>query len=357
MRKKILFIFLMGMILAAQGGCKRSPHTHEEIPAKTPGGQEILAYTCSMHPFIRQKEPGRCPVCGMDLVPVYAEAPAGQEGRGMESQPAMVSGRTSLNLSEEKQQLIGVKTALVEQRPLIREIEASGRVAYDPELFVAQSDYLIARRTGGGDLGGMQGGLTRAARSRLLLLGMSEAQIRDLERRGKAQGSLVVPQGGEEVWIYASLFESDFPFVKPGTAVEVVLPNTGSIRTTEVASIDPVVNSNTRTAQARFKISNSEGELRPDMFVTARLKADLGQVLALPEGAVLDTGKRQLVYVKTGEGRFTPREIKIGRRGTDFAEVLEGLSAGDQVVTQGAFLIDSESSLKAGLSGGGGHKH
>jgi Cu(I)/Ag(I) efflux system membrane fusion protein len=269
-----------------------------------------------------------------------------------------VPDRSSLTLSNEKQQLIGVKTEQVERRPLLREIEASGRVAYDPDLYTAQNDYLIARRTGGGDLGDLQEQLVQAARARLVLMGMNGAQIRELDARGKAQSGLVVPQQGEGVWIYASLFESDFPFVKADTPVEVTLPGSGKTLVSSVASIDPVINPDTRTAQARFKISDTAEVLRPGMFLQAKIRANLGDMLVVPEGAVLDTGKRQLVYLKVDEGRFEPREIKLGRRGSHGAEVLSGLKEGDQVVTQGAFLLDSESSLKASFSGDtGGHQH
>lgn len=348
-------ILLMAILLAGLAGCKKTPDSHDTtLEHEKPEGQEILFYTCSMHPFIKQDEPGRCPICGMELVPVYADEPhPGHEGP--ETQEGKVPDRATLTLSNEKQQLIGVKTEKVERRPLIREIEASGRVAYDPDLFTAQNDYLIARRTGGGDLGDLQGQLVQAARSRLILLGMSEGQIRDLESRGLPQQALVTPQRDDGVWVYASLFESDFPFVSPGTAVEVTLPGSGKTLTAAVASIDPLINPNTRTAQARFKISNADEVLRPGAFLQTRIRANLGEVLMVPEGAVLDTGKRQLVYLKVDEGRFEPREIKLGRRGSEGAEVLSGLSAGDEVVTQGAFLLDSESSLKA--SHGGGHQH
>lgn len=355
MIRTLMKICLMIALLTGLAGCKKSPEPHNGTRGQHEENQKnILFYTCSMHPFIKQDEPGRCPVCGMDLVPVYAEEPHRDHG-APETQEGRVSDRATLTLSQEKQQLIGVKTEKVERRPLLREIEASGRVAYDPDLFTAQSDYLIARRTGGGELSELQGQLVQAARARLVLLGMSEAQIRDLESRGRPQQGLVTPQKDDGVWVYASLFEADFPFVTSGTPVVVTLPSSGKNLTAAVASIDPVVNPNTRTAQARFKISETEEVLRPGTFLQTRIRANLGEVLAVPEGAVLDTGKRQLVYLKVGEGNFEPREIKLGRRGTHNAEVLSGLNEGDEVVTQGAFLLDSESSLKASV--GGGHQH
>jgi membrane fusion protein, copper/silver efflux system len=350
-----LNIILIAVLTLGLTGCKEKPHT-DKTQLGTEQQQKILYYTCPMHRFIHKDKPGNCPICGMELIPIFAEEP--HEHGGTETQPSQVMDRSPLTLSKERQQLIGVMTETVVRRSLIREIEASGRVAFDPDLYTAQNDYLIARRTSGGELNGLQGQLVQAARARLILLGMSDSQIRDLESHGKAQRSLVVPQPGESVWIYASLFEADFPFVSTGTAVEVTLPNSGKVLSTSVASIDPVINPNTRTAQARFKLANESGELRPGMFLQAKISADLGTMLVVPTVAVLDTGKRQLVYLKVGEGRFEPREIKLGRRGSHEAEVLSGLNEGDQVVTQGTFLLDSESSLRSSITEStGGHQH
>ena len=353
MKRLYLNFILLGILALGLSGCKTS--THETGPGKE-DQQKILYYTCPMHRFIHMDKPGNCPICGMELIPVFGEEPHVHEGA--ETQAVQPMDRSSLTLSKERQQLIGVMTEKVERRPLIREIEASGRVAFDPDLYTAQNDYLIARRTGGGELSGLQGQLIQAARSRLILLGMSDAQIRDLESQGKPQRGLVVPEKGESVWIYASLFEADFPFVAPGTPVEITLPNAGKVLSTSVASIDPVINPDTRTAQARFKLSNAGGELRPGMFLPVKIQADLGTMLVVQTAAILDTGKRQLVYVKIGEGRFEPREIKLGRRGSQGAEVRSGLNEGEEVVTQGAFLLDSESSLRASINEtSGGHQH
>jgi Cu(I)/Ag(I) efflux system membrane fusion protein len=350
--KTLLNLILIGTLTLGLFGCKEKPHSE---PGKEEQ-QKVLYYTCPMHRFIHKDKPGSCPICGMDLIPVFSEEP--NQEKGTETQSSQVIDRSPLTLSNERQQLIGVTTEKVERRPLIREIEASGRVAFDPELYTAQNDYLIARRTAGGELSGLQNQLVQAARARLVLLGMSDSQIRDLESQGKAQRSLVVPQQGDSVWIYASLFEADFPFVSSGTTVEVTLPSSGKVLSSSIASVDPVIDPNTRTAQARFKIPNQGGELRPGMFLQVKIRTDLGVVLTVPTGAVLDTGKRQLVYLKIGEGRFEPREIKLGRRGSQESEVLSGLNEGNQVVTQGAFLLDSESSLRSSVTETtGGHQH
>ncbi len=362
------FFGLLGFALALSlAACKPVPkaqkmnevspaHEHmQEEHLSAPGEKgepEILYYTCSMHPFIRQDEPGRCPVCGMPLVPKYAER------GGPEIPPETNMGRAPVKISEEKLQLIGVKTEAVKKRPLIREIESSGRVAYDPDLYLAQAEYLIARRTGGEDLDGLQGSLARAGRSRLKLLGMSDAQIRDLEKQGRPQGNLVVPEKGDEVWVYGSLFESDLPWVSAGTPVELLLPGGGKTLSTSVASLDPTIDPMTRTAQFRVKVPNLEGTLRPGLFVKLKVQAGGENLLAIPDGALIETGKGKIVYLESQPGHFEPRQVQTGKFGTGFVEIISGLTEGERVVTQGNFMIDSESSMKGSFSGsGGGHQH
>jgi membrane fusion protein, copper/silver efflux system len=312
--------------------------------------RKILYYVDSMHPWYKSDKPGIAPDCGMPLTPVYED-----EIGGPESAPSVDLGRTTVQIAEAKQQLIGVKTETMTRQALVREIDAAGRVAFDPDLYIAQSEYLIARRTGGGDLEGLQGQLAQAARSRLQLLGMSEGQIRDLERQGRAQGTLVVAKKGEAVWIYGSIFESELPWVKVGDPVEVQIPNTEESYHSSISSIDPIVNSSTRSAQIRVRVSNANGTLRPDMYVKLKIQAGGGEVLAVPDNAIIETGKRKIAFVEVAPGRFEPRQLKLGRRGTGYAEVLSGLSEGDKVVINGNFLLDSESSLKASISGG--HEH
>jgi Cu(I)/Ag(I) efflux system membrane fusion protein len=356
MKRQFLFNLLALLLLATLAACKSksdavkmpeglSEHEHVRETAEP----EILYYTCSMHPFIRQDEPGPCPVCGMPLVPKYAE-----QGGG-EARPELSLGRAPVSISEAKLQLIGVKTEAVQRRPLVREIEASGRVAYDPDLYLAQSEYLVARRTGGGGLNGLQGSLVRAARSRLELLGMSDAQIRDLERRGRPQGGLLVPEKGEEIWIYGSLFESDLPWVRAGTPVEVFIPGMEKPLSTAVVSIDPVIDAVTRTAQFRVKVSGPESMMRPGLFVKLKVLAGGETVLAIPDNAMIETGKGRIVYVESSPGHFEPRPVQTGKYGTHFVEVTSGLAEGERVVTNGNFMIDSESSMKGSFSGG--HQH
>jgi Cu(I)/Ag(I) efflux system membrane fusion protein len=353
-----LLIIFLGLFLA--GGIWWF-QKHRQAPSSAmkeeTEGQKIEYYTCSMHPFIHKDKPGRCPICGMTLVPVYAEGGTPHVHEPTESAPSMVSELSTVRLSGEKQQLIGVTTEPVQRKMLVREIHAPGRVAYDPDLLVAQNEYLIALQTAGGELGSLQSTLVHAATLRLKLLGMSDAQIQQLKRKGKIESSLIVPEKGEPVWIYATLFESDLPWVKVGTPAQIGITGSSEPYSTSVESIDPTIDPMTRTAKARLRIPNPKGDLKPDMFVRVTLNAQAGEMLAIPNNAVLDTGTRQIAFVDQGNGRFEPRELKLGKRGTADIEVLSGVSEGERVVTNANFLIDSESRLKAAISGMVGHQH
>ncbi len=417
MKKYGFLIFMIGLALLPSFGCsKKGDQTSSRSQSAKEGTERIEYYTCSMHPHIHEDKPGRCPICGMPLVPVYSETPPSpslaEESRPaqpVESQPSSLPsastpsakgekkilywvdpmhpwyksdkpgkapdcgmdlvpvyeeeggetpssklpGMGTVRLSAEKQQLIGITTEVVERRSLTREITASGRVAFEPDLLTAQREFLVALKTPGGDLSGMQGDLIRAAGMRLKLLGMSEAQIEELKRKGKPQMSLLLPQAGDSVWILGSVFESDLPWVKVGTPVQVTLPGSSETVSSQIESIDPMIDSMTRTGKVRLRVPNPSGALRGDMFVRLLLNAQGEEALVIPENSVLDTGRRQIAFVDKGEGRFEPRELKVGKRGSHFVEVLSGVSAGERVVTNGNFLLDSESRLKAAISGMG----
>ncbi|MDD5136931.1 MAG: efflux RND transporter periplasmic adaptor subunit, partial [Candidatus Omnitrophica bacterium] len=127
----------------------------------------------------------------------------------------------------------------------------------------------------------------------------------------------------------------------------------------EVVSINPVLDAATRTNQVRIRIPNPEDKLKPEMFVNAQIKSNLGEKLAIDENAVLDTGLRKIVYLSKEGGLLESREVKLGSKAEGYYEVLDGLEEGDIVVTSGNFLIDSETRLKSVVSSQetADHKH
>jgi len=243
---------------------------------------------------------------------------------------------------------------------------------YSPELVSAQEEFLSARRLG-------DRSLTSAARRRLALWNISADQIETLERTGTAQRTLILraPMTGEIaekmvtqgqavragdnlfliadrslLWADLSSFEADARLVRPGTPVQVTvdaLP--GHTYEGKVTFIHPTVDEKTRTLTARAEIVNRDGALRPGMFATARIVPRGQMRLSVPEGAVLPTGTKNLVFVNRGDGQFVPRDVEVGARGDSLVEIVHGLKPGDEVVASATYLLDSESNLAAAMQG------
>jgi len=243
---------------------------------------------------------------------------------------------------------------------------------YSPELVSAQEEYLSARRLG-------DKSLTAAAQRRLTLWNIPQDQIDSLERTGEARRTIVLrsPMSGEiaekmvtqgqavqagdnlfliadrsVLWADLAIFESDARSVKIGTPVQVTVDALPGRRYDgKVTFIHPTLDEKTRTLTARAEIVNRDGALRPGMYITAQV-VPAGQTrLSVPQGAVLPTGTRSLVFVNRGDGTFMPREVAVGVRGDSLVEIVEGLKPGDEVVASAAYLLDSESNLGAAMQG------
>ena len=250
---------------------------------------------------------------------------------------------------------------------------------FSQELFASQVEYLSALKaaqTGPASLVGA------SARTRLTVLGMSEAQIQALERRGTPERlvTLVAPRSGivlrrgvavgtavdpsteivtvadlSQVWVLAEVAESDASAIRPGSSARLEFAASGRQPIdAKVEFIYPTLTDRTRTLRVRFSVPNPDGSLRPGLYGTADFQLDPQQRLTVSRDAVVDTGAQQHVFVMTGEAQFEPRIVRLGARLTDRVEILEGLDGGERVVASGVFLIDSESRLRAS-SGGTGH--
>jgi Cu(I)/Ag(I) efflux system membrane fusion protein len=331
---------------------------------------------------------------GMDYVPVYED----------ESQDA-----STVTLSLGKVQKTGVRSEPVERRTVTVPIRASGRVDFDPrrtavvslrfEGFiesvekVAEGDFVRKgqplMRVYGPDLSSAAAeyvavlnsraaGRVEGARRRLVNLGLDEAAIASIARSRQVPRVITwpAPQGGHiieraaltgmraapgetlfrivdhsVVWVLADIPERDVSSVAPGQTA-IIRARSYPDRPFEgrVAVVYPHLNAETRTARVRIELPNPGGMLLGDMFTDVEIAAGgTGKVLAAPESAIIDAGKRQVVILDKGEGRFEPRAVKIGRRGDGFAEITSGVDEGDRVVTSANFLIDAESNLKAAL--------
>jgi len=154
----------------------------------------------------------------------------------------------------------------------------------------------------------------------------------------------------DPVWIEAQLYESDLPHVRPGVSARVTSPFLGGQpRAGRVTFVAPALDPSTRTGMARIALSNPGGALKPGMFVDVTLESDLGERLAVPEGAVVATGTRQLVFVDKGGGRLEPREVVVGARAGEWIAIDKGLSEGETIVASGNFLVAADARLRAAL--------
>lgn len=365
-------------------------HAHE-------GGDEVVYYTCSMHPSVKQQTEGTCPICAMNLTPVTRQE--------------VETG--TIFVDEVRRQRIGVRTSPVARRNVTLEIRAVGQVRYDetrlsdvnlrmsgwvqrlnvdetgqrvrrgqtlftlysPELHAAQLEYLTAVRRQGEGTSDTFANLTRASRNRLRLLGLADAQITDLERRNEALENIPIlsPSSGfvieknvvegarveagslvyriadlSRVWVDAEVYESDLPHVRVGQPAVVALPYVPNQNYRgQVDYIYPTLEGQTRTGRVRVVLDNRNLALKPDMYANVQLEVDLGERLVVPDSAVIYTGPRRLVFVDLGEGRLRPKVVQLGVHAAGLYEVTEGLEAGEVVVTSGNFLIAAESRIRS----------
>ena len=326
--------------------CQMQLQRVEDVPATpSPKGGRVLFYRHPMRPDVTSPTPAKDEM-GMDYVPVYEEQVGGEGG---------IPGHAAFTLSPERQQLIGVKAQTVERRPLDVEIRTVGKVAYDPGLYQALVEYreaLRARAALGGASPEARFGadaLVRAAGLKLRQQGVSEAQIREIGRDDRDPVNLLLP--GKSVWIYGQVYEYEVDLVRPGQEMVVTSPSLpGRTFRARVVAVDPILSATTRTARVRALFATPDESLRPETFVHVVLHVPLGDKVAVPESAVLDTGERQVVFVLAGEGRFEPRAVELGREANGYREVLVGVEPGERVVTSANFLIDSESRFRAAVA-------
>ena len=303
--------------------------------------RKLLYYRNPMNPEVTSPVPMKDSM-GMDYVPIYEE---------------QVSSGPTVSISPEKQQLIGIKTEPVKKINITKIIRASGKIAYDPELYVAQEEYLQALKMVNATKDSVLKSVTEqsssllaASEKKLLLLGMSKNEIEEVAKKGSAQENLYLPIGENSAWAYVSIYEYEIGLVSTGMLVDVeALAFPGEIFKGKVISINPVLDPSTRTNQVRVSVEDLSGKLKPEMFVNANIKVELGEKLAVPDSAVLDTGLRKIVYLSRQDNVLEAIEVKLGQHAQGYYEVLDGLSEGDIVVTSGNFLVDSESKLKSSL--------
>ena len=406
--RKVLFTILIALVLGGLIGwlVKPSP-THQEEGTAVHQHDETSdeIWTCSMHPQIRQSEPGQCPICGMDLIPASSKSSSAANDlmvHEMTSEAvAMANIHTSrvTGISPEGEVFLTGKVKADEQRIASVTAKFPGRIeqlfvnftgqvirpgerlatVYSPELLTAQKELQEAVKSKE-----TFPELYTSAREKLRLWKLTEKQIDGIETTGEVreQFDLLADKGGivtqrnvalgdyvntgsvlfnvvdlSRVWVMVDAYETDLPFINIGDEVSfTVAAIPGKIFDAKVTYIDPVINSETRAASVRAETVNQNMELKPEMFVNARIRSGQGsqeQSLAIPRTALLWSGKRSIVYVKVPDSEFPAyemREITIGPRMSEMYLVEAGLEVGEEVVTNGVFAIDAAAQLSGNYS-------
>ncbi len=283
----------------------------------------------------------------------------------MTPMPTMPVGHAEIQLSPMGEQLIGVKTGTVEKTPLYKDIEAPGRLAFDPELYTAQTEYSEAlqqlervKNSPLPDVIHSAKHMLQSAKLRLKILGLSDQQIASLQAGGEGEANLLLTKPGQKVWIYADIFQMDLPYIHSGQTADITAGFLGGTTLKgKIVSVDSVINPTTQTAKARILVSEGSSFLRPESYVNVTIHAPLGEQVTVPFDAVLDTGKQSWVFIASPSGKITPRLVRVKFYAGDYVAIANGLGGGEKIVTSANFLIDSESRLKAvseGLDDAGG---
>jgi Cu(I)/Ag(I) efflux system membrane fusion protein len=394
---KVAGILLLGILLGwlIFGGSSnegKEEHSHAQEEAN-------ITWTCSMHPQIKKNEPGDCPICGMDLIPI--------DEMDENEDP------TSYKMSENAIKLANIQTIKVGEGELSRKIKLNGKVKidernaytqsthipgrveslsinftgekvmkgqniatiYSPDLVNAQEELLQAN-----EMKESQPEMFDAAVEKLKRWKIGKSQINQILEKGKAlerfpiqadvSGVVTekrvdlgdyVERGASifeisdlsKVWIMFDLYEDELEWVKKGAEIEYKVNSLpGQTFKGTISFIDPLLNSQTRVASARVEVLNRDGRLKPEMFVSGVVEADQkmeNQSITIPKSAVLWTGKRSVIYVKEN-GSFKLREVTLGAELGDSYKINEGLAIGEEVVSNGAFTLDAAVQLSGKTS-------
>jgi Cu(I)/Ag(I) efflux system membrane fusion protein len=426
MNRKLIAGLVIAFVLATTAAIIVWRNNAEATKTAQAADQAKEVYTCPMHPTVVSDKPGSCPICGMALV---KRSTGGSAAAELAQSGSVDSSLTQVALSPEQRVTANVRTTRVTLDTHTGEIVTTGRVTFDerraaqvtsytagrlerlyvnftgdsvrkgsavaaiysPDLYGTQQEYLLAlqnraRMQSSGFAGARTAAddLVDSARRRLLLFGMTAAQIRELERGSKPlyTTTIVSPVSGivtrklaveqqyvvagqplfevadlSSVWVEADVYEQQLPNVQIGQKVTITsaaIP--GAEFTGTVSFIQPVLTGATRTARVRIELPNKGMQLKPDMYVNVRMFGPAAAPhVMVPPSAVVDRGQKQFVWVEVQPGHFEPREVRTGGRHGEMIVILSGLNEGDSIVVEGGFLLDSEAQLR-GVAAGGGHE-
>ncbi len=403
--KTLVIVFLIGGLFFLKGPIEDMLSGKKSKPAVEVASEKerkIKYWVAPMNPKFRSDKPGKSPM-GMDLVPVYED----DGGGGVKIDPtAMQNIGVRTAVVERRNLARDIKVAgliTYDERKVVKVqsktkgwveklyVDFTGKQVekgdyllelYSPELVATSEEFIIALdyydamlKSSLGKMRNSGRTLVEASRRRLEFFDVPEHQIKELEKTRKVKKTLHihspvkgvvvtknVDRGTEvtlgkvlyviadlsPIWVLADIYEYEIPWVKEGQKVTMSLasiPNT--IFEGRVTYIYPYLEIKTRTVQVRMEFENLDLLLKPDMYADVNIEADVREsAIAIPKEAVLRAGKKSMTLVEISEGRFEPREVRLGVDSEDYYEVLDGLEEGETVVVSGNFLIDSESNLK-----------
>lgn len=371
--------------------------------------EENVYYTCSMDPQVVEQKPGPCPICKMPLVRVEIAADKKEnEVKLSAEQIRLANIQTDTVWQQALGEEISLAATLRENQNRINSVTArlTGRIdrlfvrnvgeyvragqavfeLYSEELASAQQDYLLAlkskNRYGSTDLDFSR--IADAARNKLLLWGMTEAQLQEIEQSGApkntvtfysrysgyvmesppAEGSYVTEGSTvlkladlRTLWAEAQLYVSDLPFLAQTREASVTLPYyPGRILSGKVSFVNPNLEAASKIILTRVEIPNPSGEYQPGMQAWITLKGKTRRTLAVPTNALIQESRGTTVWIKNANGGFEGRMVRIGIANEDYTEIVEGLQSGEIVVVSGAYLLNSELVFKKGSDPMAGHK-
>ena len=372
---KILKFILVACLLA--GGVwgvfvySARPHNHNPLKEKD-------VYYCPMHPQIKSDRPGECPICFMKLIKRVQEKE--EHSAADPASQGNIKNYATVKLHDHQRQLIGVKTAPVERKALVKTIRAFGYVAQNIEMYKIQNEFIDAyveyvdvfrdykrvkdRRRTWEIHRDLQARLLEAE-SRLLQLGLNELAIVRLQQIDRKeiwnQPEILLFDENRNYWVIANIFEDDLGFVDVGQKVDIELSAYHETAPGIVRSVAGSIDPQTRLIRVLVELNDYKGQLAAQMTANVIILVEMQTTLAVPKSAVMDTGTRKIVYVEKNEGVFEPREIEVAWAADNHWSVKNGLNEHEMVVVEGNFLLDSESRLQANFDNsaqeGGGHAH
>lgn len=389
----LLVGLILGWMFHSFSSSSAESHDHESTE-----GVPTL-WTCSMDPQVKLNAPGACPICGMDLIPVAQVTEESSNPNAIQMteeaismaavQTQVVGGSTSgkellltgkLQADERENASITAKFPGRIEKLFVtftgEQIKAGQKLAtiYSPELITAQKELLEAIKTKA-----TYPQLYQASKEKLASWRLTASQIAEIERSGviKDKWDILADQSGvviqknvslgdyvgtgsvlftvtdlSKLWLRLDVYETDLPFVSVGDNIQFTVAGRPSeTKQAQVSFIDPLIDPNTRAASLRAEISNGAMQLKPEMFVTAKISGANSTAttdLVVPRTAILWTGKRSVVYVKIPNAEvpsFEMREVTLGNRLGENYQITAGLQVGEEIVTHGAFAVDASAQL------------